>query len=124
MAINLDNLLSEYDQKRRKAEMDAEARKQELYKKYPNLDELEKKINYFAISKTRAILNSLDNSINYDKEILKLKKEREDFFIQNQIEAKRSLRTFFSYSAITHRPFESFPCDNTENCLRAGCSMQ
>lgn len=37
----LSDLLLEYDQKKRKAELDLEKRKQELYEKVPRLQEIE-----------------------------------------------------------------------------------
>jgi len=55
---NLENLLTEYEQKRRKADMNLEERKQELYKKYPKLEEIDDEINMLAISKTRSILEN------------------------------------------------------------------
>ena len=54
---NLESLLSEYEQKRRKAEMDLDERIENLYKKFPELEEIDDKINQNSIHKTKAILN-------------------------------------------------------------------
>ena len=41
----LSKLLLEYDQKKRKAELDADKRKEELYTKIPRLQEIENELN-------------------------------------------------------------------------------
>ena len=50
---NLEFLLIEYEQKRRKAEIDLDNRKRELYKKLPRLEEIDLEINKVSINKTR-----------------------------------------------------------------------
>ena len=52
---NLESLLSEYEQKRRKAEMNLDERIENLYKKFPELEEIDDKINQISIDKTKAI---------------------------------------------------------------------
>ena len=49
----LSTLLLEYDQKKRKAELDLEKRKSELYLKFPRLQEIETELNNFAINATK-----------------------------------------------------------------------
>ena len=49
---NLENLLSAYEQKRRKANMDLEERMQRLYINFPKLEEIDDEINQKAIQKT------------------------------------------------------------------------
>ena len=45
MAINnLESLISEYEQKRREAQMRAEQKRETLYAQYPELEELDNKI--------------------------------------------------------------------------------
>ena len=52
----LSTLLLEYDQKKRRAELDLEKRKQELYIKIPRLQEIETELNSFAINTAKNIL--------------------------------------------------------------------
>lgn len=52
----LNSLLKEYEQKKRKAELDLEKRKEELYQKIPKLQQIEEELNNFAISTSRNIL--------------------------------------------------------------------
>lgn len=52
----LNSLLKEYEQKKRKAELDLEKRKKELYQKIPKLQQIEEELNNFAISTGRNIL--------------------------------------------------------------------
>lgn len=82
----LNTLLKEYEQKKIKAEIDAEDRKEELYKKIPKLQTLEDEINTYALSTTKAILNnkkasiiSLSDKINY------LKNEKDDVLKKHNI---------------------------------------
>lgn len=88
MATNeLKSLLIEYEQKRRNAELDLEQRKNNLYKKVPRLQEIENKINQISIDKARNILtNSLTLNIELDKELNKLKKEKEIILKKEKIE--------------------------------------
>ena len=73
---DLENILVEYEQKRRKAEIDLENRKNELYKKQPRLLEIENEINKIFINKTKGILlnemtSDLEAKINNDLKNLK-----------------------------------------------------
>lgn len=54
----LDSFLREYEQKKLKAELDLEKRKEELYKKVPRLAQIEDELNSFAIFTAKNILNS------------------------------------------------------------------
>lgn len=59
---DLDNILVEYEQQRRIAEVDLEKRKKELYNKQPRLLEIEDEINKISINKTKSILlNEMTN---------------------------------------------------------------
>ena len=75
----LPTLLLKYDQKKRKAELDLEKRKEELYAKIPRLQEIETELNNFAINTAKNILrgntNSLDN-LNSKVSELKIEKEK------------------------------------------------
>jgi len=77
----LSDLLLEYDQKKRKAELDLEKRKQELYEKVPRLQEIEDSLNIFAIATAKNILNGNTTSFNE----LNLKKEKEKILQENNI---------------------------------------
>jgi len=52
----LNSLLKEYEQKKLKAELDLEKRKEELYQKIPKLQQIEDELNRFAISTAKNIL--------------------------------------------------------------------
>ena len=82
---NLENLLSEYEQKRRKAQMDAETKIEQLYEKFPNLEKIDDEINKYAISKSKSILNGNNNLKEYDDLIEKLKKKKQEFLKDNKI---------------------------------------
>lgn len=79
-------LLSEYDQKKRKAELEAEKVKNEIYKKIPRLEEIETELNTFAINMAKNILNGTSISIqDLDTKILELKKEKLKILEQNNL---------------------------------------
>ena len=73
----LNSLLKEYEQKKLKAEIDLENRKEKLYAQVPRLQEIENELNTFAIHTAKNILNnpssSLD-SLNEKMELLKYEK--------------------------------------------------
>lgn len=52
----LNSLLKEYEQKKIKAELDSQKRKEELYQKIPRLQQIEDELNHFAILTARNIL--------------------------------------------------------------------
>lgn len=85
---NLEVLLSKYEQKRRKAEMDLEKRKEKLYQKYPTLENLDAQINNLAISKTKAILTNKKNIEILDLKISELKNKKIDFLKKEKIDIK------------------------------------
>ena len=73
----LDSLLKEYSQKKLKAELDLEKRKQYLYSKLPKLQEIEDELNNFAILTAKNIL--LNNTFSLEelnKKAEKLKYEK------------------------------------------------
>ena len=82
---NLENLLSEYEQKRRKAQMDAELKISKLYEQFPNLEKIDDQINKYAISKTKSILKGNDNTLEYDNLIEGLKNKKTEFLKKNNI---------------------------------------
>ena len=88
---DLDNILVEYEQQRRIAEVDLEKRKKELYNKQPRLLEIEDEINKISINKTKSILlNEMTNELEakFNNDLNKLKDEQVrllKFYIINQI---------------------------------------
>ena len=82
---NLEFLLTKYEQKRIRAEMDLEHRKEDLYKKYPRLEEIDTKINKISINKAKAILKR-DDVDDFEEEISKLKKEKEEILKKEKID--------------------------------------
>ena len=83
---NLENLLSEYEQKRRKAQMDAEESLAKLYEQFPGLEEIDDELNKYAISKSKAILSGKNDLKEYDSLINALKKKKENFLQEKQID--------------------------------------
>ena len=82
----LSTLLLEYDQKKRKAELDLEKRKQELYSKIPRLQEIESELNNIAINTAKNILNGSSNSLeSLNKKVDELKTEKEKILKTNKI---------------------------------------
>lgn len=82
----LTSLLSEYEQKKHRAEKDAEMRKKELYEKIPRLQEIENELNSAAINTAKSILSGGSQSIEtLTHEVEKLKKEKENIFRENNI---------------------------------------
>ena len=82
----LSELLSEYDKKKLKAELDLDARKAELYKKLPRLQEIEDELNNFAINTAKNILMGSTTSLNtLNKKADELKKEKENILKENNI---------------------------------------
>lgn len=82
---NLENLLSDYEQKRRRVEMNLDIKIEQLYKDFPELEEIDGKINRLAIKKTKAILNNQKDLEQLDAEISTLKNEKEELLKKNNI---------------------------------------
>lgn len=83
---NLENLLNEYEQKRRKAQMESEANIKKLYEQFPGLEQIDDELNKFAINKSKSILNGEKNTKEFDAEIDKLKNKKEKFLKEQKIE--------------------------------------
>ena len=82
----LNSLLKEYEQKKLKAELDLEKRKEQLYKLIPRLEEIDKELNSSGINAAKQILfKSADSSIidSLNNKIENLKKEKEKILIEN-----------------------------------------
>ena len=73
----LNSLLKEYDQKKLRAELDLEKRKENLYNQVPKLKKIEDDLNLFAITTAKNILKTNTSSIDdLLKKVTSLKKEK------------------------------------------------
>jgi len=89
----LDSLLRDYDQKRIRAELDLEKRKNSLYKLIPELQEIENEINSYSINNAKNILNNIKSS-DYSLRIEKLKNKRKELLEKNNI-SENYLKPFY-----------------------------
>ena len=82
----LSTLLLEYDQKKRRAELDLEKRKAELYVRLPRLQEIETELNNFAINTAKSILKGASSSLDsLNAKVAELKIEKEKILKANKI---------------------------------------
>ena len=81
----LSKLLLEYDQKKRKAELDSEKRKEQLYIKYPRLQEIETELNNFAINVAKNILTGSSSLNDLTMKVSALNVEKQKIFNENKI---------------------------------------
>lgn len=82
----LTSLLSEYEQKKNIAELRYEHNKNELYKNFPRLQEIEEELNSTAIAETKNILLGNKNSLkNLHKKLEILKNEKNKIIEENKI---------------------------------------
>ena len=82
----LTSLLSEYEQKKNMAELRYEHNKNELYKNFPRLQEIEEELNSTAIAETKNILLGNKNSLkNLHKKLEILKNEKNKIIEENKI---------------------------------------
>ena len=83
----LNSLLKEYEQKRLKAELNLEKRKENIFALYPRLQEIDNELNSLGIATAKSILDKPQNSVEYNNElsskISKLKKEKNDILLKN-----------------------------------------
>lgn len=92
----LSTLLLEYEQKKRRAELDLEQRKEELYTKIPRLQEIENELNSYAINTAKTILNGGPSSLEaLNQKVSALKKEKELILEQNNI-SQNFLQPYYS----------------------------
>ena len=86
---NLENLLKSYEKKRRKSEYNLEKRKEEAYKRFPRLEEIDIEINKIAINKAKAILNNDDVIKELDEKATQLKEERKEIIKKEKIDLEK-----------------------------------
>jgi len=73
----LNSLLKEYQQKKLKAELDLEKRKENLYQSVPRLKQIEEDLNHSAISTAKSILSTGNGSTDaLEEKFSDLKKEK------------------------------------------------
>lgn len=74
----LNTLLKEYEQRKMQAELDLDRRKADLYKKIPELQQIDTELSNFAIETTRNILKKGESSAieDLDKKIEALKSKK------------------------------------------------
>ena len=83
---DLENLLIEYEQKRRTAELEADNRKNKLYEKFPEIQKLDFNINKLTINKTKNILvKNTEINKKIDDQINNLKIEKNKILKNNNI---------------------------------------
>ena len=83
---DLENILIQFEQKRRNSELDADMRKAKLYKNFPEIEKIDNNINKLTINKTKNILTNnmvLNNEI--EKRINELKAEKNRIVKENNI---------------------------------------
>ena len=81
MSLTLKEILGEYEQKKMKEEFDALRKKEELFKKYPKLQQIDSKIVTLTLSKAKELIKNNNKKVveSTDKEIKKLKEEKNNF---------------------------------------------
>lgn len=85
---NLDFLLSEYDEKRRIAELKFEKLKTQVYKDFPRIEEIDSQINKLSINKAKYILTNNSQIDFIDENIKNLKKEKQDILNNANIDLR------------------------------------
>lgn len=116
----LNSLLKEYEQKKLKAELDLEKRKEALYNNVPRLRQIEDNLNNYAISTAKSILNNNEFSLkNFQDEIFKLKLEKAEILNELNLPADY-LQPFYECKIcndtgyITNNQYKTTIC----NCLK------
>ena len=104
----LDALLRDYEQKKLRAELDLDTRKNKLYSLFPRLAEIENELNSFAIATTKSLLLKDDSASLeslYEK-IDVLKKEKESILSNNGYDIS-FLKPFYECSSCEDTGFIS-----------------
>ena len=78
----LNSLLKEYEQKKLKAELDLEKKKEALYQKLPELERIENELNHYAIQTAKNILNNETHSLEDLKQKIEVLKYRKSCILQ------------------------------------------
>ena len=120
----LNSLLREYEQKKLKAEIDLDNRREVLFSLIPRLREIETELNNFAIQTTKNILNkSNDSKFTVDElknKIETLKKEKENILLKNNY-SLAYLKPFYDCKICNDT---GFIVDNNYNTTMCSCLKQ
>ena len=119
----LNSLLKEYSQKKLKAELDEEKRKEKLYKLIPRLQEIDDELNSLGINTAKNILNNSSDtsSVNILKEKTeKLKKEKESILLENNYSLDY-LKPFYECKICNDTGFVT---DENFNTVKCNCLKQ
>ena len=75
----LKEILAQYSKKKASVELEAEQRKQELYRNYPKLQQIDDKLASLAISTTKSLISNNDKKLldQLNSNIMQLKQEKE-----------------------------------------------
>ncbi len=80
-------LLKEYEQKRVRAELDLEKRKEELYNSVPRLAQIEEELSRYAINTAKEMLTNNKSGVKeLNKYVEKLKKEKESILKSQKLD--------------------------------------
>ena len=83
---NLKTLLIEYQKIRERAEKELDIRKQQLYEQYPELEELDSKIQIIGISLSKSkLLSETEKSIELEEQLKILRNQKNEFIDKNSI---------------------------------------
>ncbi len=116
----LKSLLKEYEQKKLKAELDLEKKKEDLYKKFPKLQQIDDELNRFAILTTKNILLHNTSSLTELKEKSEKLKYEKACFMQKANLTNDYLKPTYECSIchdtgyITKNNYQTKMC----NCLK------
>lgn len=116
----LSILLKEYEQKRRRAELDLEKRKEDLYNKIPRLAEIESELSKHAISTAKEMLKNNKNGVKeLNIYVEKLKKEKESILKSKKLDSsylkpKYECKDCNDTGYITNQDYTTTMC----HCLR------
>lgn len=91
----LNSLLKEYEQKKFKAEYDADKRKENLYKKEPRLMEIEDELNHFAILTAKNILQNSNHLYSELQNKIKNLKEEKNKILSSLNLSENYLKPFY-----------------------------
>ena len=86
---NLENLIAEYQEKRRKADIELDRRREEVYKKFPRIEEIDTELNKIAINKAKAMLNHEQIVDDLDEKAKKIKMEKMEILKKEKIDLEK-----------------------------------
>ena len=73
---NLEILLTQYEEKRKRADIRYETKKEEIYNKFPRLEEIENELNKISINKAKNVLTKKQDIEWLEQRIKELKQEQ------------------------------------------------